>query len=45
MHECPDCGYACDCDGEDTWWNDYDECACSCWRNPDNDDDDFDDLD
>lgn len=22
MHECPDCGQACDCDGEDVW-NDY----------------------
>lgn len=19
MHECPECGQACDCDGEDTW--------------------------
>ena len=19
MHECPDCGQACDCDGEDLW--------------------------
>lgn len=22
MHECPSCGQACDCDGEDVW-NDY----------------------
>lgn len=22
MHECPECGQACDCDGEDVW-NDY----------------------
>ncbi len=20
MHECPNCGQACDCDGEDTWY-------------------------
>jgi hypothetical protein len=26
MHECPDCGQACDCDGEDIWWDNYDEC-------------------
>lgn len=23
MHECPDCGQACDCDQED-YWNDWD---------------------
>jgi hypothetical protein len=28
MHECPDCGSACDCDGEDTWWEDYPYCIC-----------------
>lgn len=21
MHECPECGQACDCDGEDTWFD------------------------
>ncbi len=34
MHDCPDCGQACDCDGEDTWF-DWDsdaamECECDC---------------
>ena len=27
MHECPDCGLACDCDGEDLW---NDEAAREC---------------
>lgn len=32
MHDCPDCGQACDCDGEDTFIG-YapDICECSCW--------------
>jgi hypothetical protein len=48
MHECPDCGQACDCDGEDTWWNNYDQCEHwhdpECIGNPDyvDPDDDFD---
>lgn len=29
MHECPDCGMACDCDGEDTWLEGAD-CAHLC---------------
>lgn len=32
MHECPDCGQACDCDGEDTWFDEVEECDCDCWR-------------
>ena len=32
MHECPECGQACDCDGEDTWhdWDsdEAEECIC-----------------
>lgn len=40
MHECPDCGYNCDCDGEDTWWDIYDDCCHGCEES----DDDFDDY-
>ena len=31
MHECPNCGQACDCIGDDTW-NDLEslECECDC---------------
>lgn len=31
MHECPNCGQACDCVGDDTW-NDMEaeECQCDC---------------
>jgi len=33
MHECPNCGQACDCDGEDTWFDDlntYLSCSHDC---------------
>lgn len=32
MHECPGCGMACDCDGEDTWfdWPFNSHCTCQC---------------
>lgn len=31
MHECPNCGQACDCIGDDTW-SDTEalECRCDC---------------
>lgn len=31
MHECPNCGYVCCCDGEDVW-NDVaaKHCKCDC---------------
>jgi hypothetical protein len=32
-HECPDCGQACYCDGDDTWmdlWATGGECSCAC---------------
>jgi hypothetical protein len=29
MHECPACGMACDCDGDDLW-NEEAECRCDC---------------
>lgn len=30
MHECECCGFACDCDGEDTWFVQYENCRCDC---------------
>jgi len=30
MHECPECGQACDCDGEDTWFDNYTNCEHEC---------------
>jgi hypothetical protein len=43
MHDCPNCGQACDCDGEDTWFNNYPGCLCDCEDLAiDDDDDDFD---
>jgi hypothetical protein len=38
MHDCPECGMACDCDGEDTWLNAPPDCQCDC---RDFDDDEF----
>lgn len=29
MHECPDCGMVCDCDGEDTWNPPPPDCRCA----------------
>ena len=48
MHECPDCGQACDCDGEDTW-NDYDSpdaknCTHDCEEYEEDDLDDLEDC-
>jgi hypothetical protein len=37
MHECPECGQACDCDDDDTWM-DTDDCTHAC-------DDERDELD
>lgn len=33
MHECPNCGQACDCCGDDLW-NDLEaeHCECDCWE-------------
>ena len=44
MHECPDCGHACDCDGEDVWNDDlqtYLFCTHQCERFDDDDIDDY----
>lgn len=31
MHECPDCGQACDCDDEDMWYDEAPpDCFCEC---------------
>lgn len=37
MHDCPECGEACDCDGEDTWFDNYPGCRHQC--EPDDDED------
>ena len=46
MHECPECGQACDCDGEDTWNSGlqiYLNCTHDCQEfDDDSDNDDFD---
>lgn len=36
MHSCPDCGMACDCDGEDIW---MDSNALGCVHDCDEDED------
>jgi len=30
MHECPTCGQACDCDGDDLWRSAPMDCECAC---------------
>lgn len=30
MHECHFCGQACDCDGEDLWLSQPEDCECGC---------------
>jgi len=40
MHECPECGQTCDCDGEDVWHDNYANCGHSC--EPEYDSDNFD---
>jgi len=47
MHECPECGQVCDCDGEDTWigWPANIECSHDCedeWRDESDFDEDYD---
>lgn len=37
MHSCPDCDQACDCDGDDTWFDDVDECCHDCDEDPEDD--------
>jgi hypothetical protein len=42
MHECGECGQACDCDGEDTWFDDlqtYLNCSHECEEFDDDEDD------
>lgn len=43
MHECPECGQACDCDGEDHDQSAPDDCQHECEIDDDDDDDDDDD--
>lgn len=41
MHDCPDCGQACDCDGEDTYfgWDSEQAMDCMCDCDPDGNND------
>ena len=44
MHDCPDCGQACYCDGDDTFFEDNGECEHDCaemdyTQDPDNHED------
>jgi hypothetical protein len=45
MHECPECGQACDCDGDDLWQDAPAMCRCACDDLDAADDDDDDDDD
>lgn len=39
MHECNNCGQACDCDIEDMWYDTApDDCSCECEGMDDEDD-------
>lgn len=29
-HSCPTCDQACYCDGEDTWWDEVEDCNHQC---------------
>ncbi len=42
MHDCPSCGFPCDCDGEDTYVyaEPFEGCQCDC-EGFDPDEDDF----
>jgi hypothetical protein len=42
MHECPDCGQTCDCDMDDTWFDDF-ETYLHCSHDCEEDCDDFED--
>lgn len=47
MHECPECGQACDCDGEDTWFDDLQtslNCTHDCEEFDDDNDGSFSDF-
>lgn len=39
MHNCPSCGYPCDCDGEDTYVyvEPFEGCQCQCELDEDDD--------
>lgn len=37
MHDCPKCGEACDCDGDDLWRDDVRQCFCECYADNEND--------
>lgn len=39
-HDCPECGEVCFCDGDDTWFDDADDCTHNCEPEEGDDDDD-----
>lgn len=41
MHECVECGYGCDCDIEDTWNEQPDDCTHVCDDEGESDDDTY----
>jgi hypothetical protein len=43
MHECSACGQACDCDGEDTWFDDLNT-FLNCSHDCEEERDDFEDY-
>ena len=47
MHECPDCGQACDCDGDDLWRSAPTHCLCECgdYIEPDDEWPEYDEID
>lgn len=44
MHDCPECGQACDCDVEDTWFDEVEQCDHSCDEDDSDEYDDFEEL-
>jgi hypothetical protein len=41
MHDCPQCGWACDCDGDDIWNDAAAQECCHVCDDEDHDDDGF----
>lgn len=45
MHECPECGQACDCDIDDLWWDEAPaDCDCDHEGSGLEEDEDFEEL-
>lgn len=43
-HDCPDCGQACYCDGDDVFMDDYPECIHECAEEPPDSFDDYEEM-